>query len=266
MAALKGPQLWADGAWVAKESAGLLLDRLDGLTALALAESIQVRGGKVLHLEQHFERLAEGCRALAWKSPDRRLFFRVARALPNRAEAGEGGLRLRWWGGRNPPLFLGQLVAAPVFPAEGIRLMTSAVRHYGPDSLNGRAKIAHMLPNWLARAETQAWAEDGLRLTPGGLVAEGVWTNLVALKRGLARTPPLSEGVLEGVTRALLLKDLRAKGLQVREEALTRYDLWTADRVWVTSSLRGRLSVVSVDGRVLGAPAAALSSRKSADV
>jgi branched-subunit amino acid aminotransferase/4-amino-4-deoxychorismate lyase len=258
--------LWADGAWVAADSAGLLLERLDQLRALALAESLQLSKGKVLHLTEHLDRLAEGCRALGWPEPDRGLLTRVARAMPGHSGARECGLRLRWWGGLGRPLLLCQAVPAPALPARGIVLMTSAVRHYGPDSLNGRAKVAHMLPNWLARAETQAWAEDGLRLTPGGLVAEGVWTNLVALKRGVARTPPLSEGVLEGVTRALLLKQLRARGLQVREEPLTRYDLWTADKVWVTSSLRGRLPVLSVDGRVLGARPARNQRRNPKDV
>jgi branched-chain amino acid aminotransferase len=109
-----------------------------------------------------------------------------------------------------------------------------------------------MLPNWLASAETRAWAEDGLRLTPDGFVAEGVWSNIVAIKRKVARTPPLHQGILEGVTRAQLLAKLRSAGMEVREEPLTRYDLWTADEVWLTSSLRGALKVKDVDGRPIG--------------
>jgi branched-chain amino acid aminotransferase len=89
-------------------------------------------------------------------------------------------------------------------------------------------------------------------LTQDGYVAEGVWSNLVAVKRRVARTPPLHQGLLEGVTRAKLLERLAAKGVEVREEPLTRYDLWTADEVWMTSSLRGALRVTEVDGRVVG--------------
>jgi branched-chain amino acid aminotransferase len=130
--------------------------------------------------------------------------------------------------------------------------MTSAVRHYGPDSLTARSKAAQMLPNWLASAETRAWAEDGLRLTPDGFVAEGVWSNIVAVKGRTARTPPLHQGLLEGVTRARLLQRFRRQGLRVLEEPMTRYDLWTADAVWLTSSLRGAVKVASVDGRMIG--------------
>ncbi|HTA17471.1 MAG TPA: aminotransferase class IV, partial [bacterium] len=200
----------------------------------------------------HLERLAEGCRALGWPDPDLKLFARVARQLPVRNRLRQGGLRLRWWGGLNPPLFLAHTVEAPASPGRGLRLMTSAVRHYGPDSLNGRAKVGQMLPNLLARAEIEAFADDGLRLTPDGLVAEGVWSNVVALKRGVARTPPLGQGVLEGVTRTHFMERLRREGWELREEPLTRYDLWTADKVWITSSLRGVLPVASVDGRLIG--------------
>jgi branched-chain amino acid aminotransferase len=203
-------------------------------------------------LAAHLLRLAEGCRALGWTGPDLRLIAAVCRALPARNRMQRGSLRLRWWGGLDQPLLLAFALPRAPLPRPGLRLMTSAVRHYGVESLNARAKVAQMLPNWLAKAETQAWADDGLRLTPEGLVAETVWSNLVAVKRGVARTAPLSIGVLEGVTRAHFLSKLRAQGLDVREEPLTRYDLWTADQVWVTSSIRGSLRVAEVDGRKIG--------------
>jgi len=243
--------VWVDGAWVPASRATIAVDRWNPWLAISLAESIVVESGRPLYVRDHLARLAEGCRALAWLAPDLRLLTRVLRRLPALNRLKKGGLRLRWWGGDAKPLFIAQPVAAPAPGPDAIRLLTTAVRHYGPDSLNGRAKVAHMLPNWLARAEVDAWAEDGLRLTPDGFVAEGVWTNIVALKRKIARTPPLSLGLLEGVTRSRFLKQLRAKGWQTREEPLTRYDLWTADRVWVTSSLRGALPVLSVDGRPL---------------
>jgi|GEM_PF-3985806 branched-chain amino acid aminotransferase len=254
LAATARPWLvYADG-FIAANAAALPLQRLEQLRAVALAESLPFRAGKPVLLAAHLDRLAEGCRALAWRDPDRSLIAKVCRALPAKNRMKAGSLRLRWWGGLEKPLLLGLAFAPGPLPEHGLRLMTSAVRHYGPDSLNARAKAATMLPNWLSKAETQAWADDGLRLTPDGLVAEAVWSNLVAVKRGVARTPPLHQGVLEGVTRGAFLRRLRAKGLDVREEPLTRYDLWTADQVWVTSSIRGALRVKEVDGRGIGGP------------
>lgn len=228
--------------------AGVALGRLDALLEPSLAENMPVRAGKPRHLKAHLARLAEGAHALGWTAPPPRSLPALAR----RNGLKEGSLRVRWWGGLARPLLLLQTLPARPLPKAGIRLMTSAVRHYGPDALTARSKAAQMLPNWLASAETRAWAEDGLRLTPDGFVAEGVWTNIVALKKRVARTPPLHQGLLEGVTRAQALAKLQRQGYAVREEPLTRHHLWTADKVWVTSSLRGVLEVAEVDGRPVG--------------
>jgi branched-chain amino acid aminotransferase len=247
-----GQWVWVDGRWMPSTQASLSLERWHAWSSLSLAESLAVEKGLPLRLAAHLARLAEGCRALGWPDPDLGMLSMVARQLPGRNRLRSGGLRLRWWGGRKLPLFLAFSVPAPPIASEGLRLMTSAVRHYGADSLNGRAKLGQMLPNWLAKAEIEAYAEDGLRLTPEGLVAEAVWSNIFALKRGIVRTPPLASGILDGVARSRFISGLRRKAWEVREEPLTRYDLWTADRVWLTSSLRGVLEVVSVDGRRLG--------------
>lgn len=230
--------------------AGVRLDRLAGLGEPALAETLPVAGGKPQQWRAHLARLAEGARALGWVPAELRVLAAVARELPRRNALADGSLRLRYWGGLRRPLLLAQTFAARPLP-KTLRLITSVVRHFGPESLVARVKSNQMLSNLLALAEVQAWAEDGLRLTPDGLVAEGLWSNLVALKRGVARTPPLALGLLEGVTRAALLASLRRRGHVVREEPLTRYDLWTADAVWACSSLRGALRVASVDGRDL---------------
>lgn len=224
--------------------------------AQALAESLPFRAGKPLDFRQHLARLDEGCRALAWPRPDLVAIRQACLAEIRAAKLRQGNLRLRYWGGwqGEEPAFLAQASAMKPLPAawkDGLRMMTSAVRHYGAASLQGRLKANAMLPNWLAAAEVQAWAEDGLRLTPEGLVAEGVWSNILTIKGKVVRTPPLPSGILEGVTRSILLKRL-GKRYQVREEPLTRYDLWTADEVWVCSSLRGPIKVKEVDGRAVG--------------
>lgn len=243
--------LYLDG-YRPEAGAGVGLERWDAGRAPALAENMAVAAGKPVLLEAHLARLAEGCRVLAWPDPDLKALRAVCRALPEKNRLKKGSLRLRWWGGLDRPLLLAQTFPARAQPKAGLVLMTSAVRHYGPDALQSRLKAAQMLSNRLAQAEVQAWADDGLRLTQEGLVAEGAWTNVVALKRGIVRSPPLGQGVLEGVTRAALLAKLRAAGHTVREEPLTRYDLWTADALWLTSSLRGALRVASVDGRRVG--------------
>jgi branched-chain amino acid aminotransferase len=222
----------------------------------ALAESLAFLGARPLHLGLHLKRLAEGCRAMAWPDPDLKAVRTACLKAIRASRMAKGSLRLRYWSGwegEEAQLLVQALAQRPLPPAwrQGLRLLTTAVRHYGAASLQGRLKANAMLANWLASAEAQAWADDGLRLTPEGLVAEGIWSNIVARKGRLVRTPPLHQGVLEGVTRAQLLARF-SKRYVVREEPLSRYDLWTADEVWVCSSLRGPLKVLEVDGRPIG--------------
>jgi branched-chain amino acid aminotransferase len=220
--------------------------RVDGS---ALAENMRVIKGRVLHLRQHGKRLAEGAAVLLLPRPDLVEFERACRRLLRLNRLRQGNLRVRYF---CDGVFLIHPYAVRPLPDEPLRLMTSSVRHYGPSSLQARLKSNSMLPNWLAAAETRAWAEDGLRLTQEGFVVEGVWTNLVIEKKGRLLTPPLHQGVLEGTTRARLIRAWKAKGAKVKEIPLTRYDLYTADKVWICSSSRGALRVQSVDGRQIG--------------
>ena len=65
-------------------------------------------------------------------------------------------------------------------------------------------------------------------------------------------TPPLASGCLPGVTRALLLEEIRVPGLQIGEKTLLPADLEDADEVFITSTTRELLPVVSVEGLSIG--------------
>ncbi len=242
-----------DGRWREGPDAALSLLRWDPWGGPALAESLPVRRGRTLHVEAHLARLDEASRALGYPRPRRAALARVLRQAPGRCGLSEGGLRLRWWGGLKPALNLVIPLPAPApAPPGGWRLMTAAVRQGGAGELGARVKSSDMLASLLARSEIAAFADDGLRLTPEGWVAEGVWSNIAALKNGVIRSPPVPQGLLEGVTRAVFLRSQARAGWRVRQEPLTRFDLWTAERVWVLSSLRGVGEVANVDGRRVG--------------
>jgi branched-chain amino acid aminotransferase len=65
-------------------------------------------------------------------------------------------------------------------------------------------------------------------------------------------TPPLASGCLPGVTRALLLEEIRVPGLQIAERTLVPADLEAAGEVFITSTTRELLPVVSVEGLRIG--------------
>jgi branched-chain amino acid aminotransferase len=89
-------------------------------------------------------------------------------------------------------------------------------------------------------------------LDTAGRVAEGASSNVFALVDGTLRTPPLSVGILEGITRHLVIELADELDLAVQETELLPDDLRRADEVFLTSTLREVLPVTHVDDWVVG--------------
>lgn len=97
------------------------------------------------------------------------------------------------------------------------------------------------------RAREQGLDEVVL-LNERGEVCECTSANLFVVHGTRVLTPPLSSGCLPGVTRATLLEGLKVNGLTVREQVLLPPDLESADEVFLASTTRELLPVVSVEG------------------
>jgi branched-chain amino acid aminotransferase len=97
------------------------------------------------------------------------------------------------------------------------------------------------------RAREQGLDEVVL-LNERGEVSECTSANLFAVHGSLALTPPLSSGCLPGVTRAVLLEELPLPDLTVQEQVLFPSDLESADEVFLASTTRELLPVVSIEG------------------
>ncbi len=97
------------------------------------------------------------------------------------------------------------------------------------------------------RAHEQGFDEVVL-LNERGEAAECTSANLFAVRGDHVFTPPLSCGCLPGVTRALLLEEIHVPGLTVSEKTLLSADLESADEVFITSTTRDLMPVVSIQG------------------
>ncbi len=116
-------------------------------------------------------------------------------------------------------------------------------------ALDPAVKSGNYLNNVLGLAEAQQkGASDCLFLNAQGFVTEASTSNVFAVINGAWITPPLDAGILAGVTRAMLLDWLRARGERAVEQNLTRDELFTADCVFTTSTLRDIAIVHSIDG------------------
>jgi branched-chain amino acid aminotransferase len=102
-------------------------------------------------------------------------------------------------------------------------------------------------------ARSNGYAE-AIMLNEAGMVCEGTGENLFVVRDGILSTPPLSDGVLEGITRDTILCIASDLDIPSIEESLTRTDLYLADEVFLTGSAAEVVPVNSVDGRPIGEP------------
>lgn len=104
---------------------------------------------------------------------------------------------------------------------------------------------------FLEQAKARGFDEVVL-LNERGEVSECTSANLFVVRGGSVLTPPLSSGCLPGVTRLLLLDEVKVDGVTVEEATLRLEDLYEADEVFMTSTTRELLPVVQVGERATG--------------
>jgi branched-chain amino acid aminotransferase len=104
---------------------------------------------------------------------------------------------------------------------------------------------------WNEKAHQEGY-DEVLLLNEHGQISECTSANIFIIKDGTVLTPPLAtSGCLPGVTRAILLEEIRLPGLNIREEEISQEQLEDADGVFISSTTRDLLPVLSVDRRPL---------------
>jgi branched-chain amino acid aminotransferase len=115
------------------------------------------------------------------------------------------------------------------------------------------AKVSNYLANLLALREAKRrGGQEALIVDASGQVVEGATSNVFAVKEGRVATPPESAGILPGITRSRMIAAAGKLGIEVTQTVLRPDDLYRADEVFITSSIRELLPVVRVDDRVVG--------------
>jgi branched-chain amino acid aminotransferase len=136
---------------------------------------------------------------------------------------------------------------------DGVKAAIVGVRRASPQAIDPSAKTGSHLPNVLALREARsAGAYEALLLDDRGFVTEGSSSNVFAVRGGRVLTPPLAAGILEGVTRGLVLGLARGLGLVAEETPLRPEDLEGAEEAFITSTIREIVPVVSLGGRPVG--------------
>jgi branched-chain amino acid aminotransferase len=136
---------------------------------------------------------------------------------------------------------------------QGLKIITSSVLRNHPAALSSRVKSLNYLNSILAKIEAiRAGCLEALMLNHNGEVAECTGDNIFIVKRGELRTPTIDAGMLEGVTRGVVMDLAVAAGLPVREMTLLRHDVYAADEFFLTGTAAEIIPVVECDGRPIG--------------
>ncbi len=136
----------------------------------------------------------------------------------------------------------------------GIRAMVSSWRRISHASFIPTAKgSGQYLNSILAKQEAlRAGYEEALMLNESGSVSEGSGMNIFTVSTGVVHTPPVSSGILEGITRNSVIELLRAEGTEVREVEIARGSLYTAEEVFLTGTAAEVTPVREIDDRPVG--------------
>jgi branched-chain amino acid aminotransferase len=138
----------------------------------------------------------------------------------------------------------------------GVRMKISTWRRMDPNINPVAAKGTGIYINSsLAKVEAlHGGYDEAILLNTNGSVAEATGENVFVVKNGVLRTPPLSAGALEGITRDSVMTIARDFGYEVREETLLRTDLYLADEAFLCGTAAEIVPIREVDDRVIGEP------------
>jgi len=137
--------------------------------------------------------------------------------------------------------------------ANGVRVILSSIVRNHPDTVNPMIKSNNLMNCALAMQEGyRRGAFEVIMRNYRGELAECSVSNLFIVKNGAALTPPLSAGLLPGITREFMFEVGRAAGIPVRESVLKDGDLFGADEAFLTGTTREIMPIVKVDDREIG--------------
>ncbi|MCS7367474.1 MAG: branched-chain amino acid transaminase [archaeon YNP-WB-062] len=137
----------------------------------------------------------------------------------------------------------------------GIRCTISSWRKPPADSIPIYAKVTGMyLLYHLASLEAAMNGYDeAIMLDVEGYIAEGSGENIFIVKDRKLITPPVYDGILEGITRDTVIKlASEMLGLRVEERRIRREELYTADEAFFTGTAAEITPIIEVDGRTIG--------------
>ena len=249
---------YLNGKIILSEKASILTNDRGFLYGDGLYETIRIHQGKPFLWEWHMTRLIAGAEIIDLKLPltssklleelkkliqKNNLFNCIARLTITRGP-GERGFGLS---GREIPTVLITLHTHRTPQEKAITLSTTNIRVAKGDvltTIKSNNKLNSVMAKYFAKEKN---TNDGLILNSDNNITETSSANIFWIKNNIIKTPPISDGVLPGITRRLVFRLVSKTAQEVKEESLSTKKLKQADSVFVTSAATGIRTVKQID-------------------
>ncbi len=272
----KKPMIWMNGRLIEQEKAVVPFMTHALHYGSGVFEGIRIydtaKGKAVFRLREHMERFQDSAKVMCMVHPYsvndlvEATRLTVRNTIPN----ADYIRPLAWYGENdenrivlNPFKFKVNVAIACAFMGtymgkenmeKGAKLITSSWTKPANTSTSLQAKICgNYVNSILAKIESnQLGADEALMLNTNGTVAEGPGENIFMIKKEKIYTPPLSAGVLEGITKDSVTIIAKDKGYQVVEKEITRSEIYMADEFFMTGTAAEVTPIRSLDEKTIG--------------
>lgn len=221
-------------------------------TGNGIFDSMLVKDGTAIHAREHYERIIHDVGIVIGIDPDFSFeeFEKIYKMLLEKNNIQEGYARIR-------TTITGGVVDAPLDPVNTPTILMGAAATDNPNDITPvtaaiitdfpriagcileNCKRSDYSRSYAARREAEKiGAVEAILTNTDGNIACGATSNIFIEENGNLITPPLSDGVLAGVTRRKLIEE-RQKNQEVREESISIERLKSADKIFLTNSFIG---------------------------
>jgi branched-subunit amino acid aminotransferase/4-amino-4-deoxychorismate lyase len=134
----------------------------------------------------------------------------------------------------------------------GARLITSELVRNESNITTTLKSLAYLDSYWAREEAKRKGGDEGLFLNTKGNLSEGASSNVFLVNGATLITPSLDQGVLPGVTRSFVLELAESIGIKTEERAVAADELFMADEVFITASIKEIMPAIMIDGKLIG--------------
>lgn len=250
--------VFIDGKIVPERNALIPVSDSAYLYGIGLFETLRSQGGRVLFFDLHDARLRGNARRIGLTMPlTPKLFLAAIQRLLRRNRLQDAAVRVMLSeASEGTPRLVITAKPFQAYPARCYRkgARTVFARSFVSDSkslspIKTTSYLSRMIPR---REAAKRGADEALLLSESGLVTEAASSNVFVVKNGILITPPLADGLLAGTRRKVVMELSKTLKLPLKEKSLRPKDLFQADEIFITSSLKDIMPVGWVEKKKIG--------------